>query len=143
MTQPPARKRCPPALPACVRMPSRGQRRLRQMDSARSRSGARLSGPALRFGAVSAAAVARRMTLRSGEVATEISGSESGQLAIGIPGLSANLRSFDVVFAALDGAQHRKVAFEPRGRGRRSYSGPGSYVWHSPAPDVTEIANPV
>ena len=111
------------------------------MDSARSRSGGRPPRPALRFGAVSAAAVARRLKLRSGEIAAEISGSESGQLAIGIPGLSANLRSFDVVFAALDGAQHRKLAFDPRGRGRSSDSGPGTYGWPSHARNVIEMAD--
>src|SRR5256885_11237923 len=81
------------------------------------------------------------MKLRSGEVAAEISGSESGHLAIGIPGLSANLRSFDVVFAALDGAQHRKLAFDPRRRGRSSDSGPGTYGWPSHARDLIEIAD--
>jgi 3-oxoadipate enol-lactonase len=81
------------------------------------------------------------MKVRTGEIACEISGSESGQLAIGIPGLSANLRSFDVIFDALDGAQHRKLAFDPRGRGRSSDSGPGSYGWPSHARDVIEMAD--
>ena len=64
------------------------------------------------------------MTLRSGEVATEISGSESGQLAIGIPGLSANLRSFDVVFAALDGAKsYGFAAVERQLRATKGYRG--------------------
>src|SRR5260221_3328178 len=81
------------------------------------------------------------MKLHSGEIASEISGSESGQLAIGIPGLSANLRSFDVIFDALDGSLHRKLAFDPRGRGRSSDSGPGTYGWPSHARDVIEIAD--
>ena len=87
------------------------------------------------------AAVARRMKLRSGEVACEVSGSESAQLVIGIPGLSANLRSFDVIFEALDGATHRKLAFDPRGRGRSGDSGPGTYGWPSHARDVIEMAD--
>ena len=86
-------------------------------------------------------AVARRMKLRSGEVACEISGSDSGQLVIGIPGLSANLRSFDVIFDALDGARHRKLAFDPRGRGRSGDSGPGTYGWPAHARDVVEMAD--
>ena len=86
-------------------------------------------------------AVARHMKLRSGEVACEISGSESAQLAVGIPGLSANLRSFDVIFEALDGAAHRKLAFDPRGRGRSSDSGPGTYGWPTHARDVIEMAD--
>jgi 3-oxoadipate enol-lactonase len=82
----------------------------------------------------------RRLRLRSGEVASEVSGSESGQLVIGVPGLSANLRSFDVIYEALDGARHRKVAFDPRGRGRSPDTGPGTYGWPSHAADVIEIA---
>ena len=81
------------------------------------------------------------MQLRSGEIACEISGSELGQLAIGIPGLSANLRSFDVIFDALDGGTHRKLAFDPRGRGRSGDSGPGTYGWPSHARDVIEMAD--
>ena len=86
-------------------------------------------------------AASRRLKLRSGEVACEISGSESGRLVVGIPGLSANLRSFDVVFSVLDGTRHRKVGFDPRGRGRSTDSGPGTYGWPSHAADVIEIAD--
>jgi 3-oxoadipate enol-lactonase len=86
-------------------------------------------------------AVARKMDLRSGEIACEISGSDSGPLVIGVPGLSANLRSFDVIFEALDGRKHRKLAFDPRGRGRSSDSGPGTYGWPSHARDVIEMAD--
>src|SRR6266446_5871914 len=78
-----------------ARSPRRG--RLRSNSIKRTT----LAEAALRFAAVTAA-LARRMKLRSGEIACEISGSESGQLAIGIPGLSANLRSFDVIFDARD-----------------------------------------
>jgi pimeloyl-ACP methyl ester carboxylesterase len=83
----------------------------------------------------------RRLKLKSGDVACEISGSDSGRLVIGIPGLSANLRSFDVVYEALDGSRHRKVAFDPRGRGHSSKTGPGTYGWPSHARDVIEIAD--
>ena len=87
------------------------------------------------------AATPERMRLRSGEVATELSGSEDGQLVIGIPGLSANLRSFDVVFGVLEDTRHRKVAFDPRGRGRSEQTGSGTYGWPSHARDVIEIAD--
>jgi pimeloyl-ACP methyl ester carboxylesterase len=82
-----------------------------------------------------------RLKLQSGEVAVEVSGSEHGRLVIGIPGLSANLRSFDVIYSALDGERHRKVAFDPRGRGRSEKTGPGTYGWPSHARDVIEIAD--
>lgn len=81
------------------------------------------------------------MKLASGEVAVEVSGAEHGQTVIAIPGLSANLRSFDVVFAGLDDARHRKVAFDPRGRGRSQKTPPGSYGWPSHARDILEIAD--
>lgn len=85
--------------------------------------------------------VPMRLALTPGEVACEVSGAETGRLVIGIPGLSANLRSFDVIYAALDGTRHRKVAFDPRGRGHSSKTAPGTYGWHSHARDVIEIAD--
>ena len=85
--------------------------------------------------------VSKRLKLRSGEIACEVSGSDSGQLVVGIPGLSANLRSFDVIYDALDWERHRKVAFDPRGRGHSSKTGPGTYGWPSHARDVIEIAD--
>ena len=83
----------------------------------------------------------RRLKLRSGEIACEVSGSDAGHLVIAIPGLSANLRSFDVIYQALDGARHWKVAFDPRGRGHSSQTGPGTYGWPAHARDVLEIAD--
>lgn len=82
-----------------------------------------------------------RLRLTSGDVACEISGAETGRLVIGIPGLSANLRSFDVIYAAMDPARHRMVAFDPRGRGHSSKTPPGTYGWPSHARDVIEIAD--
>lgn len=81
------------------------------------------------------------MKLASGEVAVEVSGAEDGQTVIAIPGLSANLRSFDVVFAGLDDARHRKVAFDPRGRGRSEKTPPGTFGWPAHARDILEIAD--
>ncbi|HKV89338.1 MAG TPA: alpha/beta fold hydrolase, partial [Candidatus Dormibacteraeota bacterium] len=81
------------------------------------------------------------MKLASGEVAVEVSGAADGQKVIAIPGLSANLRSFDVVFAGLDHARHRKVAFDPRGRGRSDKTPPGTFGWPSHARDILEIAD--
>jgi pimeloyl-ACP methyl ester carboxylesterase len=82
-----------------------------------------------------------RLKLRSGEVACEVSGSDEGHLVVGIPGLSANLRSFDVIFGALDSDRFRKLAFDPRGRGHSPDSGPGTYGWPSHAEDVIAIAD--
>ena len=82
-----------------------------------------------------------RFELSSGEIAAEISGADDAQLVIGIPGLSANLRSFDAVFDHLDPARHRRLAFDPRGRGRSETTPPGTYGWPAHARDVIEIAD--
>jgi pimeloyl-ACP methyl ester carboxylesterase len=87
------------------------------------------------------APVSKRFKLRSGEVAAELSGSEDGQLVIGIPGLSANLRSFDVIFSRLDPTTHRMLAFDPRGRGFSDKTAAGTYGWPSHAEDVIEMAD--
>jgi pimeloyl-ACP methyl ester carboxylesterase len=59
-----------------------------------------------------------------------------GPLAICIPGLSANSRSFDAIAGALDQA----VAVDLRGRGRSTKSPPGTYGWDAHARDVLELA---
>jgi pimeloyl-ACP methyl ester carboxylesterase len=87
------------------------------------------------------APVTRRFDLTSGEVAAELSGAEDGHLVIGIPGLSANLRSFDVIYDALEGTRYRKLAFDPRGRGRSEKTAAGTYGWPSHARDVIEMAD--
>jgi branched-chain amino acid transport system ATP-binding protein len=81
----------------------------------------------------------RRFALRSGEIAAEVSGRPSQPLVVGIPGLSANLRSFDVVFGELDA--HRTLAYDPRGRGRSDKTPAGTYGWPAHARDVLEMAD--
>jgi pimeloyl-ACP methyl ester carboxylesterase len=90
---------------------------------------------------VSAAApFAREFRLQSGRIAAELSGSPEGRLVIGIPGLSANLRSFDVIFEALDPQKRRCLAYDPRGRGHSEKTPPGTYGWPAHARDVIEMA---
>ena len=84
---------------------------------------------------------ARRFHLGSGEIAAELSGSAAGTLVVGIPGLSANLRSFDAIFAALDPERHRCLAYDPRGRGRSQKTPPGTYGWPAHARDVADMAD--
>ncbi|MDQ6747464.1 MAG: alpha/beta hydrolase [Candidatus Dormibacteraeota bacterium] len=82
-----------------------------------------------------------RFKLSSGEVAAEVSGSEGAPLVIGVPGLSANLRSFDLVFDALDPAKHRRLAYDPRGRGKSDKTPAGTYGWAAHARDIAEMAD--
>lgn len=84
---------------------------------------------------------ARRFRLASGEIAAELSGSPDGTLVVGVPGLSANLRSFDVIFDALEPARHRRLAYDPRGRGRSDKTPAGSYGWPAHARDIVEMAD--
>ena len=88
-----------------------------------------------------AVAASRDFHLKSGRIAAEVSGSHAGRLVIGIPGLSANLRSFDFIFEALDPGQHRMLAYDTRGRGRSERTPPGTYGWPAHARDVIEMAD--
>ena len=87
------------------------------------------------------APVSTRFRLSSGEIAAEISGNPTAPLVIGIPGLSANLRSFDVIFEALDPQRHRRLAYDPRGRGHSEKTPPGTYGWPAHARDIIEMAD--
>ena len=84
---------------------------------------------------------ARRFKLASGEIAAEVSGREDAPLVIGIPGLSINLRCFDVIFGGLDPAEHRRLAFDPRGRGLSEKTPAGTYGWPSHVRDILEMAD--
>ncbi|HXA41514.1 MAG TPA: alpha/beta hydrolase [Candidatus Solibacter sp.] len=84
---------------------------------------------------------ARTFHLRSGEIAAEVTGAEDGRLVIGIPGLSANLRSFDAIYDALDPEKYRRLAFDPRGRGRSEKTPAGTYGWPSHVADILEMAD--
>jgi pimeloyl-ACP methyl ester carboxylesterase len=84
---------------------------------------------------------ARRFKLASGQIAAEVSGREDAPLVIGIPGLSINLRCFDVIFQGLDPAEHRRLAFDPRGRGLSDKTPAGTYGWPSHVRDILEMAD--
>ncbi|MFN2465405.1 MAG: alpha/beta fold hydrolase [Candidatus Dormibacteria bacterium] len=83
----------------------------------------------------------KRFQLPSGEIAAEISGAASAPLVIGIPGLSVNLRCFDVIYDALDPQRHRRLAYDPRGRGKSDKTRPGSYGWPAHAQDIIAMAD--
>ncbi|MHB8718996.1 MAG: alpha/beta fold hydrolase [Candidatus Dormibacteria bacterium] len=87
--------------------------------------------------------VERDFQLTNGRIHAELSGTEGQPVLISINGLSANLRSFDVIYNALDQSKHRLVAYDCRGRGRSEETGPGTYTWEPHARDVLELADKV
>jgi pimeloyl-ACP methyl ester carboxylesterase len=83
----------------------------------------------------------REFHLPSGRIHAEVSGNADAPLVIGVPGLSANLRSFDAVWAALDPARHRRLAYDPRGRARSEVTPAGTYGWPAHARDIVAMAD--
>jgi pimeloyl-ACP methyl ester carboxylesterase len=67
-------------------------------------------------------------------------GSEVAPLAICIPGLSQDERSFDFLAGRLAGEQRQVLALALRGRGRSDATAPGTYGWETHAGDVLEAA---
>jgi len=74
--------------------------------------------------------------MRLGPLQAESWGDPEGFVTFGIPGLSANLRAFDVIAAAVAGPGRRFVSLDLRGRGLSEVTPPGSYGWESHARDV-------
>lgn len=68
-------------------------------------------------------------------------GSPGSPLVIAVPGLSANLMSFEFLAEHLDPATVQLVALDLRGRGLSEVTEPGSYGWVKHAADIFEIAD--
>ena len=83
----------------------------------------------------------RDFKLASGTIHAEVGGNPEAPLVIGVPGLSANLRSFDVIFGALDPDKHRTLAYDPRGRGRSEKTPAGTFGWPAHARDIADMAD--
>ncbi|MFN2477880.1 MAG: alpha/beta fold hydrolase [Pseudonocardiaceae bacterium] len=77
--------------------------------------------------------------LPSGRVHAARSGGH-GPLVVCLPGLSANLRSFDFIGGALAEEGFQVVMVDLRGRGRSESTPPGTYGWPAHAADVAEVA---
>jgi len=57
-----------------------------------------------------------------------------------LPGLSANLRSFEFIGGALADGGFGVVTIDLRGRGRSESTPPGTYGWPAHAADIAEVA---
>lgn len=75
-----------------------------------------------------------------GRLHAELSGPPDGHLVICLPGLTANLRGFDVVGGRLADAGFRVAALDLRGRGLSDVTPPGTYGWPAHARDVAAAA---
>jgi pimeloyl-ACP methyl ester carboxylesterase len=85
-------------------------------------------------------AAAADLRLPSGRVHLEQLGPSGGSPVVCVPGLSANLRSFDAIAARLARAKHRVVSLDLRGRGLSPATAAGTYGWRRHAEDVLHAA---
>jgi pimeloyl-ACP methyl ester carboxylesterase len=85
-------------------------------------------------------AVELDLDLPSGRLHAQRFGSPSAPLAICLPGLSANMRSFDFLGERLGSDDWQLVALDLRGRGKSVVTPPGSYGWASHARDAFAVA---
>ena len=75
-----------------------------------------------------------------GRLRAELSGPAAGRLVLCLPGLTANLRGFDVVAARLGARGLRVAALDLRGRGHSDVTPAGTYGWPAHARDVLAAA---
>lgn len=81
------------------------------------------------------------LTLPSGRIRAKRHGAPDAPLVIGIPGLSANLVSFDFTGERIAGPELQLVALDLRGRGFSDVTPPGTYGWINHAKDVLAVAD--
>ena len=81
------------------------------------------------------------LQLPSGRLHAQRFGAESAPLVVCVPGLSANMKSFDFLGERLGGPSLQVVALDLRGRGKSDVTPPGSYGWDGHARDVFAVAN--
>ncbi|MDQ3810106.1 MAG: alpha/beta hydrolase, partial [Chloroflexota bacterium] len=79
--------------------------------------------------------------IRSGRLHGQRFGSASAPLALCVPGLSANMKSFDFIGERLGGESLQVVALDLRGRGLSTAGSVGSYGWAAHARDVLDLAS--
>ena len=80
------------------------------------------------------------LELASGRLHAKRYGSPDAPLVLAVPGLSANLMSFEFLGERLDAAAVQLVSVDLRGRGMSDVTPPGTYGWVHHAADLFEIA---
>jgi pimeloyl-ACP methyl ester carboxylesterase len=88
-----------------------------------------------------AEAVELELQLPSGRLHAQRFGSPSAPLVVCVPGLSANMRSFDFLGERLGSVHLQVVALDLRGRGKSEVTPPGTYGWASHARDLFAVAD--
>ena len=81
------------------------------------------------------------LQLPSGRLHAQRFGSADAPLAICVPGLSANQKSFDFICERLAGDRLQAVVLDLRGRGKSDITPAGTYGWPSHARDVFAAAD--
>lgn len=77
----------------------------------------------------------------SGRIHARRFGEPEAPLVLCVPGLSANLSSFDFIAERIVDPELSVVAVDLRGRGQSDVTGPGTYGWDNHARDVFAIAD--
>jgi pimeloyl-ACP methyl ester carboxylesterase len=80
------------------------------------------------------------LRLPSGSLHVQRFGSDSASLAVCMPGLSANMKSFDFLGERLGSDTLQIVAVDPRGRGQSEVTPPGTYGWEAHGRDLFSVA---
>jgi pimeloyl-ACP methyl ester carboxylesterase len=81
------------------------------------------------------------LQLTSGRLHAKRYGSRDAPLVLAVPGLSANLMSFEFLGERLDPEKVQLVALDLRGRGMSDVTQPGTYGWVNHAADIFEVAD--
>jgi pimeloyl-ACP methyl ester carboxylesterase len=81
------------------------------------------------------------LELASGRLHGQRFGAADAPLVLCLPGLTANMTSFDYIGERLGGDDLQVVALDLRGRGRSEVTAPGTYGWRNHALDVFAAAD--
>jgi pimeloyl-ACP methyl ester carboxylesterase len=81
------------------------------------------------------------LELPSGRIHAQRFGSQSAPLVLCVPGLSANIKSFDFICERIASDRLQTVALDLRGRGKSDVTAAGTYGWPTHARDVFAAAD--